>query len=364
MKKLRVPLVLLLVGLLLVSTISSVWAQEPVPQAASPDAMTNRPGPDKTDKLRIYPEDLSEFGSAIVLSIDESLPTNSDAQELTVQGATSAVGSAFVIVANREDAIGLRITANEYSFANDQQVVSQLTEKVAFKHIAEQGLIPSTTEINLQASMIPQSEAFSDSRTDVFMRPDVDHAFTFRIFRTVTPEADLSYWLIVHGKDRLAEVNIVGTAEMEARIQEVVRALQHKIAAGQLGGATSYRSQLSESLQLEKTSRDFGIAASQWVSQVSANAWLQEYRDGSMHWLATWWGLVDARNPTFMGNPCGASSVIYGCISQWTWWYKWPDSKLGVPGSTYLWLYPYRSYSYNLVWNIANYRADGWQTHR
>lgn len=82
----------------------------------------------------------------------------------------------------------------------------------------------------------------------------------------------------------------------------------------------------------------------------TAYAYRWEYVNGG-HWLAVWrlWWCYDPHFVPGDWQTCGSG---YGCISSWTWWLQYPESKLGVPSH-------WRS-----IWpgadEISNYIATGY----
>lgn len=90
-----------------------------------------------------------------------------------------------------------------------------------------------------------------------------------------------------------------------------------------------------------------------WWGRVIATRWEDAWSGGRLHKL-TVWNLPFCHSQEYLG-PGGYADTCssnHGCIDQWTWWLRTPESKLGVP---YLWwlFKPERR-------NINNYRATCW----
>ncbi len=89
-----------------------------------------------------------------------------------------------------------------------------------------------------------------------------------------------------------------------------------------------------------------------WWGRAYADHWEFPIVGGRPHVLAVW-TLPYCHEQQYHGpggyqDTCSSS---HGCIDQWTWWLQFPQSKLGVPFSW--WIYPPRQ-------NIGNYSARCW----
>ncbi len=91
-----------------------------------------------------------------------------------------------------------------------------------------------------------------------------------------------------------------------------------------------------------------------WIS-ARADHWETVYVNGEEHKLAVWnepYGF----DPHFHGP--GGDMVTccstHGCIWNWTWWLRYPQSKLGVPKSFLICGFFFDSQ------NISNYSATVW----
>ena len=77
---------------------------------------------------------------------------------------------------------------------------------------------------------------------------------------------------------------------------------------------------------------------------VSPYRW--EYVEGG-HWLVVW-GQIQCYDQHFVPGDWQTCGSGYGCISNWTWWLKYPESKLGVP-STWRSIWPGAQALYNYI---------------
>lgn len=90
-----------------------------------------------------------------------------------------------------------------------------------------------------------------------------------------------------------------------------------------------------------------------WWARISASRWEFPWADWRPHVLAVW-NAPHCHSPQYHGpggyaDTCSSS---HGCIDQWTWWIRYPESKLGVPGSWWIMRWERR--------NINNYSAVCW----
>ncbi len=86
----------------------------------------------------------------------------------------------------------------------------------------------------------------------------------------------------------------------------------------------------------------------QWWATTHPYRW--EYVEGG-HWLAVWGG-TDGYDQHYVPGDWQTCFSGYGCIDSWTWWLKYPESKLGVP-STWRSTWPGAT-------NLNNYIATCW----
>lgn len=86
----------------------------------------------------------------------------------------------------------------------------------------------------------------------------------------------------------------------------------------------------------------------EWWATTHPYRW--EYVEGG-HWLAVWSGTY-GHNQHFVPGDWQTCFSGYGCISSWTWWLLYPESKLGVP-STWRSVWPGAQ-------NLSNYIATCW----
>lgn len=92
-----------------------------------------------------------------------------------------------------------------------------------------------------------------------------------------------------------------------------------------------------------------------WWARIFGSHWEYPFVNYRPHVLAVW------TRPRCYGQQFHGSggyqdtcSSGHGCIDQWTWWTRSPQSKLGVPGSG--WLVPWRTDRRA----ISNYSAACW----
>jgi len=98
---------------------------------------------------------------------------------------------------------------------------------------------------------------------------------------------------------------------------------------------------------------DTPIHPATWIPNIKATQWT---RSGT-HYLAEW-NAPNAYGPQFLGtggfNTTCSYSGSNGCIDQWTWWLKYPISRLGVP----------KTFLLTAAWaganDIENYSATVW----
>lgn len=358
MKRSYILLVLLLVGMLLVSSFSDALAQEGVPQGTLPNVTTDGLGLGTSDKLRVYPEDLSEFGMPIALIIDEP-PAMSGDSKLPMSNSVRALGSVFVLTPTMPQASDLLVFAVEY--------VTTQPEGLSFvQHDIEYGRLPSLARFDLDTraplpmEYNPSSEASAvGSQLPLKVRQQETQ---FRSYTSSTEDSMLVYWLLAQDKNRLLEVSIHGTPEMEDLMQQIIIVLRTKIERAELKGVTYFRSQMVE--PMDNVGIDARLSSSispsgGWINQVSAGWWRFSYspNDGE-HVLAVWPNAWGCNSQTFDWGTCNAWSPRWGCISQWRWWSQTAECTLGVPDSTWLNQSYYGSYTTAQRWDIANYRAN------
>lgn len=74
-----------------------------------------------------------------------------------------------------------------------------------------------------------------------------------------------------------------------------------------------------------------------WWARIRANHWEFPWSDWRPHVLAVWnFPYCHDQQYHGPGGYADTCSSSHGCIDQWTWWLKDPQSKLGVPGSWWL----------------------------
>ncbi|MCX2728379.1 hypothetical protein OO015_12850 [Thermomicrobium sp. 4228-Ro] len=92
-----------------------------------------------------------------------------------------------------------------------------------------------------------------------------------------------------------------------------------------------------------------------WWARIRGDHWEFPFVDYRPHVLAIW-SRPSCYSPQFHGSAGNQDTCSsgHGCIGQWTWWMRAPQSKLGVPGRW--WVTPWRADRRN----ISNYSAVCW----
>lgn len=372
MKKLRVPLILLLAGMLLVNNLSSVLAQDSTPQVVSPDAATGDPdvnGALSHTGYLIEPQELNSLGKVQVITQYQPVTENAP-----IQGWIQARSSTLAVISQRPGEYIGEVTTTAYQFSSSLAAEESLSTIPELQ--GREGMVHDESLLDLNLAKQPSAQGLGANAVywedeDGFQ----NYGVWFQIDAYVV-DVRITAFAASFSNDLL----IPSTLSAREQSAEYTRLLSQKIEKGVSFNQLVNRDRAKWfghrllSLTLEKlldSTRQEGnqdgingglssdandpsnsaLAPDIYGSGVHAVTWTHQTTSGApcgsmsaaedCHHLATW-NQPYGNSAHFVGEGGDPATCLYsgpnGCISGWTWWLYSPISRLGVPKTFYfLW---------------------------
>ncbi len=315
----RVKFVVLLVLLALLLGVGSVAS------AVGAVGVPPTGGSVSTRHLLLQAQDVAELGTTHVMSPDS--PSSEPVGTGVLRGWEEARVTAFLLDIENAKESAL-IISNSYKFASPKsaQAAVQSVQDPTWMALRPKG----TSLLNpaLALSLSSRSDAWG-------------------IWKGIDRESLLTYLIIVQSGSGVARIQMSVMPNREPFAQRLVNQMVEKICSGKVGAIPGTG---ASGDQLE-------VNPLWWAVGAIANHWEYPVVDGEQHNLAVW-SASDGTDAHYLG-PAGDSATCVstsGCISNWTWWLKYPESKLGVPKS-FLLLQGWAGAN-----DIHNYSATVWLT--
>ncbi len=361
MKRSHVLLVLLLVSMLLVSSFPSALAQKETPQGSTPDSGTIG----SNLKYIIKPQDLATLGQVQVIVPEQPV------EKAPIQGWIRAYSSTIAIASEKAGAYVGEVASTSYEFSSPQkaqEALSVLPEAQGKGSVVGGG--------SLLDPRLVQRLANQGLDVKVVHREDEDGLQNYGAWFLIDSYV-VDIRITTFASKLSDEITISPSTSPEEQAAEYIRVLSQKIKQGmpfeQLVNRDKARSlgeqllnhvlgRLIEASQTEAMLNDVSKnslasvpfstvqapSPKMWGSGAHATGWVHQTVDGTpcsafslsdaCHHLVTW-NYTYGNDPHYIGDGGDGLTCLlnggHGCISEWSWWLLYPQSRLGVPKTFY-----------------------------
>ncbi len=346
MRKVKLVSMFVLLALLLSVGLGVGMAQKPPPEDVGDGG-----------HLLVRPEDVATFGDVHVTSPEHPLKSG----EATIQGWEDAHSTAIAVSSPKPGEYAAEIINSSYEFSSPQAAQAALA--TAF----EAGAYSLETWLDGTPLLDGKLLGLLDGRST-----------TWRVGYWVDGDGMPHYGFVLQVGSHVASVHIIAfattvaddltsepSASHEEQVREYLEALTSKMAAGMTfeqlvdterahaigqrllnhlverliteDGASVHPVRQSPESRLPAPRGGYipGVRASRWIhtysNGVSCDEWSMEE---DCHHLAAW-DYTYGHNSHYHGTggdwlTCQLGGE-HGCISGWTWWLQYPESRLGIP---------------------------------